>query len=171
MVCAAAGQFNNGFVAVFYLLIYFFLSAHFFSVLFIIKNRTLVFLTDLRLVHQLPTLVAGCTCIFVAMSGLPPFAGFWIKLNAIILLFQVGDYYLSILLLCSGFFLLYFYFQNYRFSGAEKHELQLVPVILDRRAGYIIHGINCGILINVFALFFFVDAATSSIIFNLLEVI
>lgn len=49
------------------------------------------------------------------MSGIPPFIGFWAKISVIICLLSINEIILMTFVLGSGFILMYFYLQNYRF--------------------------------------------------------
>lgn len=51
------------------------------------------------------------------MAGIPPFLGFFAKISLISLLLFNEEYLLFFLTLISGFFISFFYIQNYRFFG------------------------------------------------------
>lgn len=142
-------EIKGGFLGVFYLYIYVFNMLHFFGTYLSIKSQKFIFLTDLQQLPRIPLIMGSMSCALVAMSGLPPFLGFWGKIGVIFHLFMSREYTLGLIGLSAGLFLLYFYFQNYRFIGILQSGLLYKVVGVEYRSILIFIVIGSGMLLNV----------------------
>ena len=88
--------------------------------LLIICNINIKYLTDLYKLVNYSFLSILFLLIFIFLSGLPPFIGFWAKLVVILYLLNINEFILVIIVSCISFILLYFYIQNYRFLTSFK---------------------------------------------------
>ena len=130
---------------------------HFFGIYLSIRSGKLIYLTDIQQLPRSPFLMGSLICSLAAMSGLPPFLGFWGKLGVIFSLLRGQEYILGFIGLAGGLFLLYFYFQNYRFIGVIKPGLIYRPIYSSFFNWSFIVFIGGGILVNCCFAFFVMD--------------
>jgi formate hydrogenlyase subunit 3/multisubunit Na+/H+ antiporter MnhD subunit len=104
----------------------------------------------------------------VAMSGLPPFIGFWIKLSVITSLISNQEYLLALLALAVGLFLMFFYLQNYRFSGNLKFNLLQSSYIIEKKFISLNIIVSSLLIVNFIYIFFVNDLLNWNILLNLL---
>ena len=130
---------------------------HFFGVYLSIKDQKIIYLTDFQQLPRLPIFLGSITCSLVAMSGLPPFIGFWGKLGVIFSLFMHGEYALGVVSLSGGLFLLYFYFQNYRFISISQSGLLYKTLLVDYAIFFLVLLVVGGMFLNVSFSFFVID--------------
>lgn len=149
--------YKGGFIALFYLMIYVIIMIHFFSILFVVKLKKIIYLTDLQDITRIPIVAGSLICALVAMSGLPPFLGFWGKFLVLFNFFVHKQYFIGIITLAGGMVLLYFYFQNYRFIGIKSSGLMSNPIGLNKINLVIIIYVCLGIIINFIWPFLVVD--------------
>jgi NADH-quinone oxidoreductase subunit N len=149
-----------------YLIIYILLMLHIFSIIFVIKDKTLWFLTDLQNLSSISLISFSFICVFAAMSGIPPFLGFWAKISVIISLINSSEFLLAILALACGLFLMYFYLQNYRFNTNITKSFINNQLYLLYDATYIFIFLILGVFINFIAIFFINELWNFCILFN-----
>ena len=104
------------YIILFYTCIYILITLAFFITVLTLKSLPLIHLSDLQLLTQVPQLFFQFIIVISSMAGLPPFIGFWGKIATILHLWASNEYILAIYVLSCGMFLMYFYFQTYRFS-------------------------------------------------------
>lgn len=115
----STNNYFNSSTALFYLATYLYYMFFFFCAYFTLSKNTFWFLSDLQYINS-NIVVSALLVFFVGLAGIPPFLGFFSKLSVIIILMFSGDYFASVLSLTSGFFVAFFYLQNYRFYGYQK---------------------------------------------------
>jgi NADH:ubiquinone oxidoreductase subunit 2 (subunit N) len=93
---------------------------------------------------------------FAAMSGIPPFISFWLKISIFNILLVESEFFLALLSLASGLILMFFYLQNYRFSGNIKFTWKFYILFLNYSYIILIILIGC-IIINYFFIYFIND--------------
>ena len=140
----------------FYLIMYSVLSMHVFLFLFLLNNKEIKFLTDLQIFEQNIVLAALFITTIVAMSGLPPFIGFWVKLSVILNLISGQEFFIALLGLAVGLFLMFFYLQNYRFSGNLKFSLSFLGIHIKKKV-FGLHFFASFLLYLNFIYIFFVN--------------
>lgn len=143
--------------AINYLIMYIIVMIFFFSLLISIKNKEVKFLTDFKIANQV--YIWGCFMIsvIIAMSGVPPFIGFWLKISLVINLLYINKILLVVIIFISGVYLMYFYMQNYRFIGGIQFTWNYISICLDQRYWFIYLVISICFFININYLFFFND--------------
>lgn len=109
---------NSLSVSYFYLFTYLYFMFFLFIILFFFKNNNNVwYFTDLQFFFKNTIIMTGFSVLFISMAGIPPFLGFFAKISLVSLLLFNEEYLLFFLTLISGFFISFFYIQNYRFFG------------------------------------------------------
>lgn len=111
--------FNNLFYSTsfIYLMTYIFFSFNFIILLYYISNYNLWFFTDFQFFFKNNLVNLVIFNLFLGMSGIPPFLGFFSKLSIISLLIFYENYFLFFLFFISGLIISFYYIQNYRFFG------------------------------------------------------
>lgn len=156
ILTSAVANFNTGLVySSMYIFIYILLMVHLFSVLFIIRGKNISYLVDFQALTSVPSALAGLTCAVAAMSGIPPFLGFWGKVGVILGLYGENEYVLGTACLAAGLFLLYFYFQNYRFLGTLWSGALDTIIILQYQYQNVVFWI-CMIMVTNSCIIFFI---------------
>lgn len=144
-------------LALFYLYIYLFSMFQFFGMYLSLQGKKIRYLSDFQQLPRLPVVLGGAICSFAAMSGLPPFLGFWGKLVVIFSLVGNRHYTLGIVCLTGGLMVLYFYFQNYRFIGVAKSGLLYRPVRVNWEDLILVLIVILGFFLNFSIIFFILD--------------
>lgn len=103
-----------------YIYIYIVLLLLLFSILIVFRNLDIKFLTDFQKLFYIKSWSFVVFVTLVFMSGLPPFIGFWGKISLMTCLLSINEFFLMALILGSGFILMYFYLQIYRFFSVVK---------------------------------------------------
>jgi NADH-quinone oxidoreductase subunit N len=154
ILMGALGSVQGAFASsIAYLVLYMVLVVHFMCVVLVLRGRNLQFLTDLQGLSSVPGLSAGFICVFAAMSGIPPLAGFWAKIAIISSLLSHSEVALATLALAGGLLLMYFYLQNYRFNTATVKSFAGACVTVVDSLGGLFCLVGLGVLLNVGALF------------------
>lgn len=99
-----------------YLFIYLILMLHIFTLILGLRGKNLRFLTDFQDLSSLSGFNFSFICALGAMSGIPPLLGFWAKISVVAALLTRREYFLFVVALACGLYLMYFYLQNYRFN-------------------------------------------------------
>ena len=133
-----------------YLYIHFYLlfMINLFAILFSVYGKSINYLTDLQVFTKFSTILAAVICALASMSGIPPFLGFWGKIGIILSLYSVQEYTLGSLCLISGLFLLYFYFQNYRFIGIVWAGVISMRIFIQKKYIYVVFFIYFILMLN-----------------------
>lgn len=123
------GQYEK---MLFYIFIYMIITISVFIVILSFKNMSLQYLSDLQILTHLPYMLFQFIVAIAAMAGLPPLLGFWAKILIVISLWNSAEYSLALHILSCGLILMYFYFQNYRFTYTVNtkiniHAIQIIP--------------------------------------------
>ena len=152
-----SNNYLNSSTALFYVFSYLYYTVFFFCIYFTLTKNTFWFLSDLQYINS--NIIASSFLIFfVGLAGIPPFLGFFSKLSVIILLLFSGDYFAGILCLVSGFFVAFFYLQNYRFYGYQKKYFNYKnKTIILKMNVKLYYYLAFFIITNLFAIFFISD--------------
>lgn len=100
-----------------YLYGYLLFNLIFITLLFYINNYSIWYFTDFQWFYLNETVKIALQQIFLSMAGFPPFFGFCMKLILLSNLYLDQNWYLFYLFLFFGFFIAFFYLQNFRFFG------------------------------------------------------
>lgn len=140
-----------------YLIIYTSIMLYFFLVLLCIENKEFKFLTDFNIVNQ--SYLWGCFLLssVLAMSGIPPFIGFWLKISLIVNLLYMNKLLLVGIVFGTGVCLIYFYVQNYRFVGGGQFTWDYVSVTFRKNSLALYILIIICFIINIMYIFFIND--------------
>lgn len=154
-----------------YLSLYIVNMIFFFFPLLCLRNKEVKYFTDFVELNQL--FFWGCFMLgaFVALSGMPPFIGFWLKSSLIVHLFYKSRFVLAFIVFISGVYLMYFYLQNYRFVGNLRFTWVYISVFLEQApiAIYVII-ISCFFL-NIGYLMFINEILNFTFLINFLGIV
>lgn len=115
-----------------YLSLYIVNMVFFFSSILCLRNKEVKYFTDFLELNQLLFWCCFMVGSFVALSGIPPFIGFWLKTSLIVHLFYKSRFVLAFIVFISGVYLMYFYLQNYRFIGNLHFTWVYISVFLEQ---------------------------------------
>jgi NADH:ubiquinone oxidoreductase subunit 2 (subunit N) len=131
----------------------------FFTILFFFQNNNNIwYFTDLQYFFKNSIIATGFSILFISMAGIPPFLGFFAKISLVSLLLYNEEYLLFFLTLISGFFISFFYIQNYRFFGYNIKNINYnknIFIIKNNKNLYIYYYLL--LFINIFSFFFIND--------------
>ena len=140
----------------FYLFIYMFISINLFLVLLSFKQLPLKYLSDIQFLNCLPHVLSQLILVVVAMAGLPPFAGFWVKIYIVINLWANAEYILALHILMCGLILMYFYFYSYKYTSVINTKIASAKLqIFDNP--FILHASILFTILNIFSVTFIND--------------
>lgn len=153
----STNNYLNSATALFYIFSYLYYMFFFFCIYFTLTRNTFWYLSDLQYINS-SVIVSSFLVFFVGLAGIPPFLGFFSKLSVIILLIFSGDYFAGILCLTTGFFVAFFYLQNYRFYGYQKKYFNYKnkTVVLKNNTG-LYYYLSFFIITNLFSIFLIND--------------
>lgn len=100
-----------------YLYGYLIFNIIFITVLFYMNNYSLWYFSDFQWFYLSDTVKIGLQQVFLGMAGFPPYFGFFIKAILLANLFLHNNWYLFFYFLFFGFFISFFYLQNFKFFG------------------------------------------------------
>lgn len=150
---------NSLSISYFYLFVYLYFILFFFNILFFFyNNNNMWYFTDLQYLLKNTIISTGFFVLFISMSGIPPFLGFFAKLSLISLLLLNEEYFLFFLILISSFFISYFYIQNYRFFGYNIKNINYnknIYILKNNKNLYIFYYFL--LFLNIFSFFFIND--------------
>lgn len=158
-------------VSYFYLLIYLFFIFFTFFIFFAINNNNqLWYFSDIQFFFKATPIITGFSILMVSMAGIPPFIGFFAKLSVISLLLYNNEYLLFFFALFSGFFIAYFYLQNYRFYGYSLKNINYSKnIFIVKNNNHLFIIIYLFIYINIFSFFFLNDLLIFSDFLSILK--
>lgn len=153
----STNNYLNSSTALFYVFSYLYYMFFFFCVYFALSRNTFWYLSDLQYINS-NILVSSFLVFFVGLAGIPPFLGFFSKLSVIILLIFSGDYFAGVLCLTAGFFVAFFYLQNYRFYGYQKKYFNYKnKLVVIKNNTNLYYYLSFFIITNLFSIFFIND--------------
>jgi NADH:ubiquinone oxidoreductase subunit 2 (subunit N) len=120
-----------------YLYSYLLFNLIFITLLFYINNYSLWYFSDFQWFYLSDTVKIALHQIFLSMAGFPPYFGFFIKVTLLANLALDNNWYLFYFFLFFGFFIGFFYLQNFKFFG-----LILTKRVFFKRLLIIIFNIN-----------------------------
>jgi NADH-quinone oxidoreductase subunit N len=146
-------------VSYFYLFTYLFFIIFLFLILFSFQNNNNIwYFTDLQFFFKNTPIVTSLFIVLVSMAGIPPFLGFFAKISVISLLIFNEEYLLFLLTIISGFFIAYFYIQNYRFFGYNLKNINYTKnLLVFKNNNKLYFYLYMCIYLNIFSLFFVND--------------
>lgn len=150
---------NSLSISYFYLFTYLFLLLYLFIILFFCKdNNNIWYFTDLQFFFKNNIIMTGFSVLFISMAGIPPFIGFFAKISLISLLLFNSEYLLFFLTLISGFFISFFYIQNYRFFGYNIKNINYSKnLVILKDNGKLFFYFYIFLFINLFSFLFIND--------------
>lgn len=128
--------------AINYLMIYTLVVIYFFFVLLLLRNKEIKFLTDLHLLEQSYVLGGVVVNAIAVMCGVPPFAGFWLKVSIVVNLLHVHEVFLGMLAFIIGLYLMYFYMQNYRFVGRIRFTWNYTSLYINSQLTFVVGSVG-----------------------------
>lgn len=143
--------------AITYLVIYCSLMIFFFFILFLVKNKDIIFLSDLAVYEQLGFIGGFLINAIAGMGGVPPFLSFWLKIELVNTLLGHDEIVTAIIVLGVGLYLMYFYLQNYRFIGNLKFNWGYTSVCARKEVVFIYVAVVVLFMVNILGLFFIND--------------
>jgi len=153
----STNNYLNSSTALFYVFSYLYYMFFFFCIYFTLTRNTFWYLSDLQYVNS-NIIVSSFLVFFVGLAGIPPFLGFFSKLSVIILLIFSGDYLSGILCLFTGFFVAFFYLQNYRFYGYQKKYFNYRnKLVIVKNSTNLYYYLSFFIITNLLSIFFIND--------------
>lgn len=149
----STNSYVNSSTAIFYIFSYLYYMFFFFCIYFSLSRSTFWYLSDLQYINS-NIIVSSFLVFFVGLGGIPPFLGFFSKLSVIILLIFSGDYFAGVLCLITGFFVAFFYLQNYRFYGYQKKYFNYKnKLIIIKNNTNLYYYLSFFIITNLFSIF------------------
>jgi NADH:ubiquinone oxidoreductase subunit 2 (subunit N) len=153
----STNNYLNSSTALFYVFSYLYYMFFFFCIYFTLTRNTFWYLSDLQYVNS-NIIVSSFLVFFVGLAGIPPFLGFFSKLSVIILLIFSGDYLSGTLCLFTGFFVAFFYLQNYRFYGYQKKYFNYRnKLVIVKNSTNLYYYLSFFIITNLLSIFFIND--------------
>ena len=162
--------YNNIFfnITFIYLLTYMFYSTLFITLLYCVSSFNVWYLTDFQFFLKYNIINTTIFNIFIGMSGIPPFLGFFSKLLIISSILFYENYFLFILFLISSLIISFYYIQNYRFFGYSLKSINYCKnkIFLLLNYNYL-NFLIIFIFFNIFSFFFINEYFIISYLFKI----
>lgn len=151
--------YNNYFLnsTFIYLFIYIYYIFFFIILLFCISNFNLWYLSEFQIFFKHNLINIILINLFLGMSGIPPFLGFFSKIMVVTLLLYNENYLLFSIFLISGLIISFYYIQNYRFFGYNLKNINYYYKLFIIVNYKYLNWLIIFTFFNIFSIFFFND--------------